>query len=215
MVDAVDSLLNNALDLYVQAIDYCQISTSQIPTPLGAGIRQIKPESGDVRQMSPNSGDTIPDSSHLARIWPERRPECRPSGQDTGRRGWIQPECRITGHLARILDGSGRLAGTLAGSGLNLARTAGPPASGRIRPLWPNPQPAGHWPGRPASGQLAGIRPFCAGFRQRSSESGKNGLIPAIFAGICICQIYIKKKLYYFILIFFILCIKFYFFKLI
>jgi hypothetical protein len=29
MVDAVDSFLNNAVDIYVQAIDYCQISTSQ------------------------------------------------------------------------------------------------------------------------------------------------------------------------------------------
>jgi hypothetical protein len=56
MVDAVDSFLNNAVDLYVQAVDYCRISTSQIPTPVGAGIRQIKPESGDVQQMSPDSG---------------------------------------------------------------------------------------------------------------------------------------------------------------
>jgi hypothetical protein len=48
MVDAVDSLLNNAVDFYVQAVDYCWISTSQIPTPIDAGIRQIKPESGDV-----------------------------------------------------------------------------------------------------------------------------------------------------------------------
>jgi len=38
MVDAVDSFLNNAVDLYVQAVDYCRISTSQIPTPVGAGI---------------------------------------------------------------------------------------------------------------------------------------------------------------------------------
>jgi hypothetical protein len=49
MVDAVlDSLLNNAVNFYVQAVDYCQISTNQIPTPVDAGIRQIKPESGDV-----------------------------------------------------------------------------------------------------------------------------------------------------------------------
>jgi hypothetical protein len=38
MVDAVDSLLNNAVNLYVQAVDYCRNSTSQIPTPVGAGI---------------------------------------------------------------------------------------------------------------------------------------------------------------------------------
>jgi hypothetical protein len=62
MVDAVDYFLNNAVDLYVQAVDYCRISTSQIPTPVGVGIRQIKPESGDVRQMSPDSGDIMPDS---------------------------------------------------------------------------------------------------------------------------------------------------------
>jgi len=62
MVDAIDSFLNNAVDLYVQAVDYCRTSTSQILTPVGAGIQQIKPESGDVRQMSPDSGDTMPDS---------------------------------------------------------------------------------------------------------------------------------------------------------
>jgi hypothetical protein len=39
MVDAVDSLLNNAVDLYVQAVDYYRISTSQIPTPVGVEIR--------------------------------------------------------------------------------------------------------------------------------------------------------------------------------
>jgi hypothetical protein len=56
MVDAVDSLLNNAVDLYVQAVDYYRISTSQILTPVGVRIRQIRPESGDVQQMSPVSG---------------------------------------------------------------------------------------------------------------------------------------------------------------
>jgi hypothetical protein len=40
MVDAVDYFLNNAVDLYVQAVDYCRISTSQILTPVGAGIRR-------------------------------------------------------------------------------------------------------------------------------------------------------------------------------
>jgi hypothetical protein len=48
MVDVVDSLLNNAVDFYVQAVDYCRISTSQIPTPVNVGIQQNKPESGDV-----------------------------------------------------------------------------------------------------------------------------------------------------------------------
>jgi hypothetical protein len=83
MVDAADSFLNNAVDLCVQAVDYYRISTSQIPTPVGARIQQIKPEFGDVWQMSADSGDTMPDS-----------------GQ-TGRRGRIRPECRITGQNGR------------------------------------------------------------------------------------------------------------------
>jgi len=87
MVDAVDFFLNNAVDLYVQAVDYCRISTSQIPTPVGAGILQIKPESKDVRQMSQDSGDIMPDS-----------------GQ-TGRNG------RISGYLAGSRPGSGQKAG--------------------------------------------------------------------------------------------------------
>lgn len=62
MENAVDSLLNNAIDLYVQAVDYCRISTSQIPTLINAGIRHIRLESGDIRQMSLNSGDTVLDS---------------------------------------------------------------------------------------------------------------------------------------------------------
>jgi hypothetical protein len=45
MVDAVDSLLNNAVDLYVQAVDYHRIPTSQIPTPIIAGFRLDWPES--------------------------------------------------------------------------------------------------------------------------------------------------------------------------
>jgi hypothetical protein len=145
MVDTVDSFLNNAVGLYVQAVDYCRISTSQIPTLVDAGIRQIKSESGDVRQMSPDSGDT---NARFQPDWP--------------------------GHLAGILDGFGRLAGILAeaagspaiwpdpvpdpartpdhrpsgsnprrirpegwDTGLDLARTARPPASGRIWPFWP------------------------------------------------------------------------------
>jgi hypothetical protein len=111
--------------------------------------------------------------ARLAGIWP-KRPDLRlsrripawirPSGRDTGRRG------RITGHLAGILDGFGQNVRTLG--------------------IWPDPTVlAGNWPGRPVSGQLAGIQPFCAGFRQSSPESGKNGWIPATFVGICICQI--------------------------
>jgi hypothetical protein len=101
MVDAVDSLLNNAVDLYIQAVDYCRISTSQIPTLVGAEIRQIKPESDDVRQMSPDSEDTIPDFGqtvrNLARAAgspaissdpgtnPARTPDIRSTGRDPGR----------------------------------------------------------------------------------------------------------------------------------
>jgi hypothetical protein len=51
MVDAVDYFLNNTVDLYIQAVEYCRISTSQIPTPVGAGIRQIRPESGRHRRI--------------------------------------------------------------------------------------------------------------------------------------------------------------------
>jgi hypothetical protein len=60
MVNAVDSLLNNAVDLYVQTVDYHWIPTSQIPTLVGARIRQIMPESSDVRQPSPDSGHIGP-----------------------------------------------------------------------------------------------------------------------------------------------------------
>lgn len=92
MIDAVDFFLNNAVDLYVQAVDYCRISTSQIPTPVGAGIRQIKPESGDVRQMLPDSGDILSDSGQNGRtpdIWPNLRPGRPVSGQLAG----IRPFC--------------------------------------------------------------------------------------------------------------------------
>jgi hypothetical protein len=71
MIDAVESLLNNAVDFYVQAVDYCRISTSQILTPVGAGIRQIRSEFGDVRQISSDSGDTCQIPAKLAGIWPE------------------------------------------------------------------------------------------------------------------------------------------------
>jgi hypothetical protein len=47
MVDAVDSFLNIAVDLYIQAVEYCQISTSQISTLVSGGIQQIRPESGE------------------------------------------------------------------------------------------------------------------------------------------------------------------------
>jgi hypothetical protein len=64
MVDAVDSLLNNAVDLYVQAVGYRQIPTSQVSRTVGAGIRQIMPESDDIRQPSPDlwlSGRILPE----------------------------------------------------------------------------------------------------------------------------------------------------------
>jgi hypothetical protein len=104
MVDAVDSFLNNAVDLYVQTVDYCQISTSQILTPVGAGIRQIKPKSGDVRQMSPDSGNIMPDSGQNAgdpAIWPE-------SWTDSAiwPESWTDPAWILAGE-AGILDGSG------------------------------------------------------------------------------------------------------------
>jgi hypothetical protein len=51
MVYAVDSFLNNAVDLYIQAVEYCWISTSQISTPVGAGIRQMRLESGRHRRI--------------------------------------------------------------------------------------------------------------------------------------------------------------------
>jgi hypothetical protein len=55
MVDAVDSLLNNAIDLYVQAVRYRRISTSHILILVGAEIKQIMPKSGDVWQPSSDS----------------------------------------------------------------------------------------------------------------------------------------------------------------
>jgi hypothetical protein len=39
MVDAVDPLLNDAVDLYIQAVDYRRIPTSQISTPVGTITR--------------------------------------------------------------------------------------------------------------------------------------------------------------------------------
>jgi hypothetical protein len=98
MVDAVNSLLNNAVDFYVQAVDYCRISTSKIPTPVGAGIRQIKLESGNFQQMSPDSEDTMPDSGQTGRnlAGAAESPAIPP---DPGRSG------RISSHLAGILAG--------------------------------------------------------------------------------------------------------------
>jgi hypothetical protein len=125
MVNAVDSFLNNAIDLYVQAVDYCRISTSQIPTPVGAGIQQIKPKSCDVRQMSPDFVVGATD----------------------------RPKLRITGQ------------------------------NGMTPGIWPDPavlaESPASWPGRPVSGQLAGIRPVCVGFWQSLPESCDNGRIPA------------------------------------
>jgi len=38
MTDAVDLLLNDAVDLYIQAVDYRRIPTSQILASIGARI---------------------------------------------------------------------------------------------------------------------------------------------------------------------------------
>jgi hypothetical protein len=62
MVDIVDYLLNNVVDLYVQAVGY-----RQIPTPVCAGIRQIMQKFGDVRQPPSDSGGSVPDSSQAGR----------------------------------------------------------------------------------------------------------------------------------------------------
>jgi hypothetical protein len=105
----------------------------------------------------------------------EYRARFRPDWPESG---WIpdriRPECWITCHLAGILDGSnrsgriyGRLAGVLVGSD----------CSGQIsgQSGWDPPRTTGS---RPVGRKLAGIRPFCAGFRQRSPKSSKNGQIP-------------------------------------
>jgi hypothetical protein len=92
MVDAVDSFLNNAVDLYIQAVKYCRISTSQIPTPVGAGIRQIRSESGKIWQTSPDSGDIVPDSGQTGRDPGQIRPFWPRSGRflpDFGKNGQI------------------------------------------------------------------------------------------------------------------------------
>jgi hypothetical protein len=51
MTDVVDSLLNDAVDLYVQVVDYRRIPTNQIPALVGAGIWKIMPESGYRHQI--------------------------------------------------------------------------------------------------------------------------------------------------------------------
>jgi hypothetical protein len=135
--------------------------------------------------MSSDSGDTMPDSGYIAGSRPERR---------------------RSGHLVGILDGSGcsgrissRLAGILAGI------LDGSGQNGRTPGIWLDPAVlAGNWPGRPASGQLAGIQPFCAGSLLRSPESSENGRIPATLPEFVYAK-YKKIFLYYFILIFFIL----------
>jgi hypothetical protein len=97
-------------------------------------------------------------------------------------------------------------------TGRNLAGAQDLRLSRRIRPERPDPrhlagygcsgripgQLAGNWPGRPVSGQLVGILPFCAGFRQSSQESGENGRIPATFAEIVYMPNF--KKYFYIIL---------------
>jgi hypothetical protein len=86
--------------------------------------------------------------ARLAGIWPERPDlwlSCR-----------IRPERRIIGHLAWILDRSDRSA-RISG---RLARTARPPAFGRIRPV------------RQGSSQNGGIP-------ARWPETGQDGRLPA------------------------------------
>lgn len=136
MLYAVDSFLNNAVDLYIQAVEYCRISTSQIPT-----------NQAGIRQTSPDSGDTVPDFGQTGQSG--RVPDPDPA--------WIWTERPGPRHLA----GSGRSGGISGQSGQDPPRTAG------------------SLPRRPVSGQLAEIRLFSVGFRQRSPESGKNGQIPA------------------------------------
>jgi hypothetical protein len=87
MIDTVNSLLNNAVDLYVQAVEY-----RRIPTLVGAGIRQIMPESSDIWQPSPNFGGTVPDfgqtvwildgAAGSSAIWPGYWPNLRPIRSD-------------------------------------------------------------------------------------------------------------------------------------
>jgi hypothetical protein len=157
MVDAVlDSLLNKAVDFYVQAVDYCRISISQIPTPVGTGIWQIKPGSGDVQQMSPDSRDTMPDSGQTGRISgyiAESRPR---SGQNAGDpaiwpESWTDPAGSPAfwpGYWPERPDS---------------ARTPDHRPSGRdpgwIRLFWPNLRPAGRKLARTAGFRSTGRDP--------------------------------------------------------
>jgi hypothetical protein len=98
MVDTIDSFLNNAVDLYVQAVDYRRILTSQILTPVSAKIRQPSPDSGCI---VPDSGQTGRIPSHIAgildrsdrsgriscQIWPGRLGSGR-FVRDSGRDRW-------------------------------------------------------------------------------------------------------------------------------
>jgi hypothetical protein len=105
----------DAVDLYVQALDYRRIPTSQIPTPVGAEIRQIMPESGDVRQPSLDSSGTVLDSGQLAgatgspAIWPDLAVLAET-------RAWIRPFC--AGFRQRLPESStnGLIPPTYAGN---------------------------------------------------------------------------------------------------
>jgi len=105
MVDAVDSFLKNAVDLYIQAIKYCRISTSQIPTPVGPGIRQIRRESGKSgrHRRIPEIPCQIP--ARLAGISPKRPGSW--TDQDTGR---IRPGSGQNGRTPSIWPDSTVLA---------------------------------------------------------------------------------------------------------
>jgi hypothetical protein len=99
MVDVVNSFLNNAVDLYVQAVNYCQISTSQIPTPVGAGIRRCPVDVAGFRGYH-ESGRYLAGAARSSAVSldPARTPDNQPSGRDPG---WIQPEWPDPRHLAR------------------------------------------------------------------------------------------------------------------
>jgi hypothetical protein len=119
MLDAIDSLLNNAVDFYVQVVDYRRISTSQILTPVGAGIRQPSPDFGDTVLDSGQSGWNLSGATGSPAIWPD---------------------------LVGILDGSGR-SGRISGqSALDLARTTISDKSDRDPPRTVGSRPAGRIP---------------------------------------------------------------------
>jgi hypothetical protein len=66
--DAVNSLLNNVVDLHAQTVDLHAQTVDHCRNPATiAGFWQarleILPESGDIRSLSPDFNDTVPDFS--------------------------------------------------------------------------------------------------------------------------------------------------------